>query len=232
MDASQSAVPIFKHDPLNTGLNIRILILEAPRVFDSVIRCKLIHTPLSKCRGGYDALSYVWGSLDMDCKIYCNGQPFYVNTNCYLALKNLRKKRKKRRILWIDNICIDQSSNEERGHQVELMGLIYQNARTVVVWLGEEEPGTKRAFRRRRYSHFLNWRYIHFLRWNFRFPYWLRRAMDCPRQYHSRTAGAHTKTPLSRLSTNNEQARKTRFCCSSGFYVMIGRFVCGLYKSS
>lgn len=175
MAFNQEAIPPFKHDPLMPGENIRVLFLEPSRDSDSAIQCILLDKPLSECHGIYEALSYVWGSTDMNCKIYCNEQPLYVNMSCYMALKNLRNK-KKYRMLWIDNICIDQSSNEERGHQVELMGSIYRNARTVIVWLGEEEPETKRAFRRRRYGHIL---------WNisrkFHVPYSLQTGFVLPR---------------------------------------------------
>jgi hypothetical protein len=39
---------------------------------------------------------------------------------------------------WIDALCINQKSNKERGHQVQLMGDIYSRASKVVVWLGDE----------------------------------------------------------------------------------------------
>jgi hypothetical protein len=41
-----------------------------------------------------------------------------------------------RRLFWIDAICIDQSSNPERSHQVAMMRQIYAHAALVVVWLG------------------------------------------------------------------------------------------------
>lgn len=37
--------------------------------------------------------------------------------------------------LWIDGLCIDQDATKESNHQVRIMGKIYQNARSVVVWL-------------------------------------------------------------------------------------------------
>ena len=39
--------------------------------------------------------------------------------------------------LWIDSICIDQESVQERGHQVQRMGNIYASAMGVLVWLGK-----------------------------------------------------------------------------------------------
>ncbi|KAF2098866.1 hypothetical protein NA57DRAFT_56504 [Rhizodiscina lignyota] len=40
---------------------------------------------------------------------------------------------------WIDAICIDQSNIAERNQQIKLMGNIYSDAVSVMVWLGEEE---------------------------------------------------------------------------------------------
>lgn len=38
--------------------------------------------------------------------------------------------------IWIDQICINQQDDTERGHQIALMGEIYSSARQVLVWLG------------------------------------------------------------------------------------------------
>lgn len=40
-------------------------------------------------------------------------------------------------MLWADAICIDQQNIEERGKQVQLMGMIYWKADRVLVWLGQ-----------------------------------------------------------------------------------------------
>ncbi|KAH6870797.1 heterokaryon incompatibility protein-domain-containing protein [Alternaria rosae] len=48
---------------------------------------------------------------------------------------------------WIDAICIDQNDADERTHQVRMMGTIYQSAKMVYAWLGEEDKDTSIAFR-------------------------------------------------------------------------------------
>jgi hypothetical protein len=147
----------FMHTPLAPGRNIRVLELKPSLNFNSEIKCRLTERPLDKARGRYEALSYVWGSEDSDFKITCNDKPFYVTANCGLALRYLRKKAKSR-LLWVDAIAIDQSSDDERGHQVELMGEVYKFANNVIIWLGEEQPdfpGTERAFRRAYISYHL-----------------------------------------------------------------------------
>jgi hypothetical protein len=40
--------------------------------------------------------------------------------------------------LWIDALCINQNDVVEKGIQVPLMGTIYSNARSVLIWLGPE----------------------------------------------------------------------------------------------
>lgn len=39
---------------------------------------------------------------------------------------------------WIDALCINQASTEEKGHQVAMMGKIYWSANFVLAWLGPE----------------------------------------------------------------------------------------------
>jgi hypothetical protein len=50
------------------------------------------------------------------------------------------------RTLWIDAVCIDQSNNLERNHQVQQMGQIYSRAHNVVAWIGDD-PDIARLFR-------------------------------------------------------------------------------------
>jgi Heterokaryon incompatibility protein (HET)/Ankyrin repeats (3 copies) len=47
--------------------------------------------------------------------------------------------------IWIDAICIDQSNDEERGHQVRLMRKIYEAANCVSIWLGTADKLTAHA---------------------------------------------------------------------------------------
>jgi hypothetical protein len=68
-----------------------------------------------------------------------------VTTNLYAALHSLRLKNAER-TMWIDAICINQSSVAERELQVKLMRDIYQQADGVVIWLGPKKPKTGLAF--------------------------------------------------------------------------------------
>ena len=88
----------------------------------------------------YEALSYSWATEDGDaesnCAILCNGRRFMVTKNCDAALRRLRQPMK-HVILWVDSICIDQSSTTEKNVQVALMADIYRVASKVRIWLGE-----------------------------------------------------------------------------------------------
>jgi hypothetical protein len=44
--------------------------------------------------------------------------------------------------LWIDQICIDQSRDVEKGHQVAQLLQIFLKATSVFVWLGQTFDGS------------------------------------------------------------------------------------------
>ncbi len=61
-----------------------------------------------------------------------------VTPQLYAALKRLRRETKSR-YLWVDQICIDQTNNNERSQQVLLMDKIYEGSIQTIIWLGEED---------------------------------------------------------------------------------------------
>jgi hypothetical protein len=94
----------------------------------------------------YDAISYMWDGQLPDQPILCGGKVMLVTRNCHRILSCLIQDLprqgaldgpQKSRALWIDAICIDRSSIEERNYQVSLMSEIYRNAQRVLVWPGE-----------------------------------------------------------------------------------------------
>lgn len=54
--------------------------------------------------------------------------------NLLCALRTLRAERSGP--IWIDALCINQADDTERGHQVEMMGSVYKQAKPVLIWLG------------------------------------------------------------------------------------------------
>ncbi|XPS72424.1 hypothetical protein M3J07_004576 [Ascochyta lentis] len=120
---------------------IRVVQLRPGGTYDR-IECDLVSEPLAEA--SFEALSYVWGTVLLPCKIYVNDRPFYITQNLRSALQELRHERACR-MLWIDAICINQSDNYEKSAQVRMMRDIYASAVKVVVWLGKGEKFTGSA---------------------------------------------------------------------------------------
>jgi len=105
----------------------------------------------------FNALSYTWGDpqcpyidpgpgapreesyLQATRTIRCDGARFPVRPNLFYVLQRLRTAGTDvphQRFIWIDAICIDQSSVSERSSQVRLMAHIYESAECVIAWTG------------------------------------------------------------------------------------------------
>lgn len=94
------------------------------------------------------ALSYTWGpayvrsseeqaAMNSPLSILCDGFEVPVTENLFDALSQLRQISDIK-LIWIDAICINQESLEERSLQVLLMGSIYSKAQHVIIWLGKQ----------------------------------------------------------------------------------------------
>jgi len=113
------------------------------------IRCRLNEISLddkTETALPYEALSYVWGKPVGTRPIECAGGTLMVTPNCELALRHLRLARRER-VLWIDAMCINQASAQEKSVQVPLMGDVYARATRVLVWLGPGNDETGRLCR-------------------------------------------------------------------------------------
>jgi hypothetical protein len=84
----------------------------------------------------YEARSYVWGELQGSRTILLEGHEFLVTRSLHTALHHMRLKLEER-IIWIDALCIDQGSTEERSSQAEHIHSIFTLATMVIVFLGE-----------------------------------------------------------------------------------------------
>ena len=99
------------------------------------------------------ALSYVWGPPKPERSIIVNGKFLKIRENLHALLQVLHKPTqvantdgptpagshvtlsrilRKYPYLWADAICIDQKTDEEKNHQVNMMGDIYRRAEYVV----------------------------------------------------------------------------------------------------
>ncbi|KAK7999106.1 hypothetical protein PG991_014781 [Apiospora marii] len=129
----------YQHAPLESPDSIRLLDLLPSLKRTAPVECRVRQMTFENACDKYEALSYVWGALDGDRPITCDGCELLITPNCHDAIVHLRY-RFRVRTLWIDSICIDQretpDSTKERNHQVKQMGVVYQNASRVLVWLG------------------------------------------------------------------------------------------------
>jgi hypothetical protein len=104
----------------------------------------------------YTALSYTWGAPRWEDEgeewivpshsVLINGHTFVIGLNLRNALNHLHGVLAGRAI-WIDAICINQRDVAERNAQVALMNRVYEQARDVVVWLGEATPAWEVAIK-------------------------------------------------------------------------------------
>jgi hypothetical protein len=140
---NETVVEPFQYDELPCVNSLRILWLLPGRSTE-VLHVTLETVPkshvaerLSTC----EALSYAWGSPVRTWTVTCNGRQLSITTNLRIALQAIRQPNKKRQI-WVDAICIDQTNIKERNHQIKLMTQIYSTAKQVLVWLGPADTGT------------------------------------------------------------------------------------------
>lgn len=147
MDTAKAAIPStttasppaqYIYKSLTEPAQIRTLVLHPTT---SRIECSIRNATHQS--GGYQALSYVWGSEDRPFEavvVDSDGN----EQGCIPLTKNLRDalydlrdaKELESKVFWIDQICIDQESTDEKNTQVVMMGEIYQNADRVITYLG------------------------------------------------------------------------------------------------
>ena len=83
----------------------------------------------------YIALSYTWGTERQE--MMCDGQPRLVSSNLEPALQALHHHFPGQ-LIWTDSLSINQNNQEEKTHQVGMMGKIFSSATKVGVWLGTD----------------------------------------------------------------------------------------------
>ncbi len=69
-----------------------------------------------------------------------------ITKNLYEALLRMRHPERLLR-LWAEVLCISQDGLDERKGQVRLMGRVYTQAETCLVWLGEHTERDGLAFK-------------------------------------------------------------------------------------
>ncbi|KAH8883111.1 HET-domain-containing protein [Thozetella sp. PMI_491] len=136
---------LYQYKRLSNARCTRIIRLHPSRDKRAELKLELCEMPVDQ-PVSYRALSYTWGGQPSDRKVTCYGKQLLITANAHAALKRLRGGSQACYV-WVDAICINQSSTEEKNVQVPLMGEIYSRAKSVAVWLGEGTPESEEAFR-------------------------------------------------------------------------------------
>ncbi|KAH7134407.1 heterokaryon incompatibility protein-domain-containing protein [Dactylonectria macrodidyma] len=145
------ALPLFRHPRIDADSQIRLISLlpaegpSSPEQSKEPIECRIeVHRLLEAPE--YEALSYTWGQMDRHLPVSILGtdsdsneteEALLATPQLLMALRRLRLPSTPR-LLWIDQLCIDQENVEERGSQVQLMGNIYRSASCTIIYLGED----------------------------------------------------------------------------------------------
>ncbi|KAJ2995685.1 hypothetical protein NUW58_g1206 [Xylaria curta] len=137
-----TSFPILQEGTLFRVLDLR----ESPRLEDPLTGSLRVSSFDQDLRPKFHALSYVWGSkAEPPDTIQIQGRAsIEITRNCRDALRQLRHLYGNVSI-WVDAICIDQNSREEKTHQIPLMRIIYTWAEFVYIWLGPGNQATHRA---------------------------------------------------------------------------------------
>jgi hypothetical protein len=157
----------YKYRPLSSNEDLRLLTLKHGKAGED-IQCTLEHSPLppngpskflafvsqvktrfipnsAQSCPTYEALSYTWGSNEKSHVIYIDGELMPVTENLFGALQRLRYHDRPR-TMWVDAVCINQEDVPERNSQVQHMDLIYKLSQKVLIWLGDANASTEKAF--------------------------------------------------------------------------------------
>lgn len=133
---SRNGQPLYdtRGSSVSTAEGIRLLCILPSQSESDPIQCALEWHEFTSLPD-YEAISYTWGSPTLSRTILVNNKRLEVPQSAYDVLVRARSLWS-RQVVWIDAICIDQSSSVDKSAQIPLMHLIYERANRVIVWLG------------------------------------------------------------------------------------------------
>jgi hypothetical protein len=133
MSPSQAA---YQYDDLPLGDVFRYLVLQ-PGFGQESLKCSLRTTNTAN-NTQFAAISYVWGCSTKDQSVICEGHIMMITSNLAKVLRRVRLPDRPL-CLWADSICINQEDMEEKGHQVAIMGKLYQAAERTLIYIGSDD---------------------------------------------------------------------------------------------
>ncbi|ETN41496.1 uncharacterized protein HMPREF1541_03432 [Cyphellophora europaea CBS 101466] len=131
--ASANVPKVFTYRPVRKPDYFRYFVLE-PGTKRSLLRGRLVTCKIATAPP-YDAISYAWGSSVRSHKLICNGCLVPITSSLNKVLRQVRY-RDESHVVWVDQLCINQEDEAEKGHQVGLMAEVYRGARKVLMCLG------------------------------------------------------------------------------------------------
>lgn len=93
----------------------------------------------------FHAVSYFCGGPVQDSFVWVNGYQLKVVKNCEVVLQEIRATNIP--LVWIDQICIDQETRDEKAAQILRIAYVYRAAKTVITWLGPHDNASSRLLR-------------------------------------------------------------------------------------
>jgi hypothetical protein len=127
-----------------------IRILELIPSVKERLECIIKHVELGSIP--YQSLSYAWGNPEKLFKVFvrdASGKALGyipITKNVNNAITDLQDSLDiTYKVFWIDQLCIDQHNDIEKGRQVALMGDIYEKAISVIMYLGPSSPQDRRV---------------------------------------------------------------------------------------
>ncbi|KAI0141715.1 heterokaryon incompatibility protein-domain-containing protein [Xylariaceae sp. FL1272] len=153
-DSEVAVLDLFHHDQLPDPAN-HIRLLQIKHVSDSPdvtlgdrtdLECEMT-TWSTATAPAYRAISYTWGDPKDTVWIRVNGKSMLVRQNCQYALRQVHSHCAARTYIWIDSVCIQQDDDDEKGHQVAMVGTIFQRAELVFACIGAHDEHSRFLFR-------------------------------------------------------------------------------------
>jgi len=128
--------PRYSYTPIPSDRKqIRLLEISPwpARLLPLRLRCSLVHYDLDAAPP-FEAISYRWGAVGGLHQVIIDGRALAISKSAHDILHRRASIWRARR-LWIDAICVDQSSDNDRTHQVSMMRDIYDRAARTIVHL-------------------------------------------------------------------------------------------------
>lgn len=153
-------VPRSLPQPTAREPNVQTMASTTTRSTDVIIACSMFKVNVEELsHQPFNALSYTWGEPTPSRGILVDGRSFRIRQNLWEFLEIASTDPELYSLpLWIDQICIDQSSNAEKSQQVQDMHNLFLKAARVFMWLGQLDDAASsmmEALNRGRFSDFI-----------------------------------------------------------------------------